>query len=94
MTRMAGQKLAYAGEVFQGYGKPKRTSGGNKKFAVLVKDGDRDKIVRFGDPSMEHYKGGGGHGDDDRRANFRARHNCNEKTDRTTPGYWSCNHSW
>jgi hypothetical protein len=43
---------------------------------------------------MEHYKGGGGHGDDGRRANFRARHNCNEKTDRTTPGYWSCNHSW
>ena len=22
--------------------------------------------------------------------NFRARHNCDQKTDKTTPGYWSC----
>ena len=39
--------------------KPKKTKGGNKKFAVLVKDGDKDKIVRFGDPNMEHHSEGG-----------------------------------
>jgi len=90
--------IRYAGEVFQGYGKPKRTPGDSKKFAVLVKDGDRDKIVRFGDPSMQHYREGPGsdrgHGDEDRRANMKSRHNCDEKTDRTTPGWWSCNWSW
>jgi hypothetical protein len=90
--------IRYAGEVFQGYGKPKRTPDASKKFAVLVKDGDRDKIVRFGDPSMEHFRNGpggqGGHGDQERRENFKSRHNCDEKTDRTTPGYWSCRWSW
>ena len=90
--------IRYAGEVFEGYNKPKKTKGGNKKFAVLVKDGDKDKIVRFGDPSMEHHSEGGkkgsGHGDAKRRANFKARHNCDEKKDKTTPGYWSCNYSW
>lgn len=92
------KSIRYAGEVFQGYNKPKRTPDSSKKFAVLVKDGDRDKIVRFGDPSMEHFRndpsGRGGHGDEGRRANFKARHNCDEKTDRTTPGWWSCNHTW
>lgn len=90
--------IRYAGEVFQGYDKPKRTPGDDKKFAVLVKDDGRDKIVRFGDPSMENYRNGpdgeGGHGDEDRRENFKNRHNCDEKKDKTTPGYWSCNWSW
>lgn len=90
-------KIRYAGEVFEGYNKPKRTPGDSKKFAVLVKDKGKKLIVRFGDPSMEHYKegnGDGGHGDEERRANFRARHNCDEKTDKTTPGFWSCKWSW
>lgn len=88
----------YAGEVFAGYNKPKRTPGDSKKFAVLVKDDGEDKIVRFGDPSMENYRNGpsgrGGHGDEGRNENFQARHNCDEKTDPTTPGYWSCKWSW
>ncbi len=88
----------YAGEVFEGYNKPKRTPGDSKKFAVLVKDDGEDKIVRFGDPSMENYRNGpsgrGGHGDEERNDNFQARHNCDEKTDPTTPGYWSCKWSW
>ena len=55
---MAGS-VRYAGEVFQGYNKPKRTPGEDKKFAVLVKDDDGDdKIVRFGDPSMQNYRNG------------------------------------
>jgi len=28
--------------------------------------------------------------DPERRKAFRARHNCDQKTDKTTPGYWSC----
>lgn len=49
-------KIRSAGEVFEGYNKPKRTPGESKKFAVLVKHGGENRIVRFGDPSMEHYK--------------------------------------
>ena len=53
------KKIRYAGEVFSGYNKPKKTPGESKKFAVLVKDKNgNDKIVRFGDPKMGHHKGG------------------------------------
>lgn len=93
-------KIRIAGEIFDGYNQPKRTPGDSKKFAVAVKDPKtgNPRIVRFGDPKMEHYKEGNksnaGHHDAKRRANFRARHNCAEKKDKTTAGYWSCNYSW
>lgn len=36
--------------------KPKRTSGGNKKFVVKACEGGKEKIVRFGDPNMSIKK--------------------------------------
>lgn len=65
--------------------KPFRTTGESKKFAVYVKDGDKVKIVRFGDPNMEIRRD-----DKEARANFRARHSCDTATDKTTARYWSC----
>ena len=66
--------------------KPFRTSGGKKKFAVYVQNSaGRVVIVRFGDPNMEIKRD-----DPKRRKAFRDRHNCAEKKDKTTPGYWSC----
>jgi hypothetical protein len=44
--------IEYRGEKFSGYNKPKRTPGKNKKFAVLAKEGESVKLVRFGDPNM------------------------------------------
>jgi len=47
---------------------------------------------------MSHYKEGGGkgkgHGSESRRANFKARHNCDKHKDKLKAGYWSCNWSW
>jgi hypothetical protein len=59
----------------------------NKKFKVYVRDPSTKKIkvVRFGDPNMEIKRD-----DPGRRANFRARHDCANKKDKTTAGYWSC----
>ena len=76
--------------------RPVRDTQGGKKFVVLAKVGDTERLVRFGDASMEHFKEGSkpGHGDEGRRANFKSRHNCDEKTDKLTPGFWSCNWSW
>jgi hypothetical protein len=77
--------------------RPVRDTQGGKKFVVRAKVGDEERLVRFGDASMEHYKEGSssrGHGDEGRRENFKARHNCDEKTDKLKPGYWSCNWSW
>jgi hypothetical protein len=48
--------IEYRGEKFSGYNKPKRTASGPKKFAVLAKQGDQVKLVRFGDPTMSIKK--------------------------------------
>ena len=68
-------------------GKPFRTPGGPKKFAVYVKSKSGGvKKVTFGDPKLRVKNA-------NKKAakSFRARHNCAQKKDRTTAGYWSCN---
>ena len=66
--------------------KPFRTPNGPKKFAVYVKNSEgKTVIVRFGDPNAEIKTD-----DAERRKNFRARHNCSDQKDKTTPAYWSC----
>jgi len=69
--------------------KPKR--GGSKKFYVYVRDPKSGNIrkVSFG------AKSGGGNlavklKDPKARKAFSDRHNCPEKKDKTTAGYWSC----
>jgi hypothetical protein len=67
--------------------KPFRTSGGPKKFAVYVKTpGGGVKKVSFGDPNLRVRNRNKG-----AAKSFRARHKCDQKKDRTTAGYWSCN---
>jgi hypothetical protein len=65
---------------------PIRTSEvASKKFKVYVQDGDKVKVVRFGDPNMEIKR------DDPKRIkNFRARHNCDNPGPKTKARYWSC----
>lgn len=67
--------------------KPFRTSGGPKKFAVYVKSKSGNiKKVSFGDPNLRVRNRNKG-----AAKSFRARHKCDQKKDRTTAGYWSCN---
>ena len=67
--------------------KPFRTPGGPKKFAVYVKTPKGTiKKVTFGDPNLRVRNN-----NKSAAKSFRARHNCKDKKDRTTPGYWSCN---
>ena len=70
-------------------GKPKR--GGSKKFYVYVRNPKTGKIkkVSFG------AKSGGGNlavklRDPKARKAFADRHNCEQKNDKTKPGYWAC----
>jgi hypothetical protein len=68
-------------------GSPFRTPGGPKKFAVYVKSKTGGvKKVTFGDPKLKVKNA-------NKKAakSFRARHKCDQKKDRTTAGYWSCN---
>lgn len=61
--------------------------GSDKKFGVYVKNPKTGNVimVKFGDPNLSIKRD-----DPERLKNFRARHSCDEKTDKTTPGYWSC----
>lgn len=66
---------------------PFRTPGGPKKFAVYVKTPKGTiKKVTFGDPNLRVKNANKG-----AAKSFRARHKCDQKTDRTMAGYWSCN---
>ena len=57
-----------------------------KKFGVYVEDKDGEiKLIRFGAKGHNIKRD-----DPEARANFRARHNCDGKSDKTTAGYWSC----
>ena len=68
-------------------GSPFRTPGGPKKFAVYVKTPKGTvKKVTFGDPNLRVKNANKG-----AAKSFRARHKCDQKKDRTTAGYWSCN---
>jgi len=60
--------------------------GSKKKFGVYVRN-DKGNVIKvtFGDPNLSIKRD-----HEDRLKNFRARHNCDEKKDKTTPGYWSC----
>jgi hypothetical protein len=66
-------------------GKP--TQGDVKKFKVYVKNPKTGKIIKvnFGQKGMNIKKNNPG-----KRANFRARHNCDNPGPRTKARYWSC----
>lgn len=89
-----GRYLRYEGKAkaaeYQGrkvtLNKPFRTPDGPKKFSVYVKN-DKGNVIKvnFGDPNMKIKKN-----IPERRKSFRARHKCDQATDKTTPRYWSC----
>lgn len=61
---------------------PFKTSGKLKKFAVYVKEPSGDiKMVKFGDPNNKP----------ETKKNFRVRHKCDTKNDKTKASYWACN---
>jgi len=76
----------YQGKKVQ-LNKPKR--GGSKKFYVYTKCGDRVRKISFG------AKSGGGTlavklRDPKARKAFADRHNCPQKNDKCSAGYWAC----
>lgn len=77
------EKAEYKGRKVE-LNKPMK--GDVKKYKVYVKNSKGNIIkVEFGDPNMEIKRD-----DPERRSSFRARHNCSDKKDKTTAGYWSC----
>ena len=88
--------ITYRGERFSGYNKPKRTRNHPKKsHAVLAKEGDRVRLIRFGQqgvrgagssPSSARQKA--------RRKSFKARHAKNIARGKMSAAYWANKTKW
>jgi|TARA_R100001463_G_scaffold56701_2_gene108789 hypothetical protein len=86
--------IVYRGERFAGYNKPKRTPKASKSHAVLAKEGDKVKLIRFG---QQGVSGAGKKTDAKskaRRKSFKARHAKNIKKGKMSAAYWADKVKW
>jgi hypothetical protein len=89
--------ITYRGEQFEGYNKPKRTPNNpNKSHAVLAKEGDTVKLIRFGQQGVSGSpaKKGESAADKARRASFTARHADNIAKGKMSAAYWADRSKW
>lgn len=89
--------IFYRGEQFEGYNKPKRTPSNPKKsHAVLAKEGDTVKLIRFGQQGVSGSpaKKGESAADKARRASFKARHAGNIAKGKMSAAYWADKVKW
>jgi len=89
--------ITYRGEEFEGYNKPKRTpKHPTKSHAVLAKDGDTVKLVRFGQQGVSGSpaREGESAAAKARRASFKARHASNIARGKMSPAYWADKVKW
>lgn len=89
--------ITYRGETFSGYNQPKRTPKHPKKsHAVLAKEGDTVKLIRFG---AQGVKGEGKNPTSKkgkaRKAAYYARHNAQDSSpSKLSARYWSHKVKW
>ena len=89
--------ISYRGEQFEGYNKPKRTPSNPKKsHAVLAKEGDTVKLIRFGQQGVSGSpaKKGESAADKARRASFKARHADNIAKGKMSAAFWADKVKW
>jgi hypothetical protein len=89
--------IEYRGEKFAGYNKPKRTPSNPKKsHAVLAKEGNKVKLIRFGQQGVSGSpkKKGESEAYRKRRESFKARHAKNIKRGKMSAGFWSNSVKW
>jgi hypothetical protein len=77
-------------ETFSGYNKPKRTPNHPKKsHAVLAKEGDKVKLIRFGQQGVKGSPPGTA-----RNKSFKARHAKNIAKGKMSAAYWANRVKW
>lgn len=81
--------IEYRGEKFAGYNKPKRTPNAQKSHAVLAKEGNKVKLIRFGQQGVK----GSPEGTARNRA-FKARHAANIAKGKMSAAYWANRVKW
>jgi len=94
--------IDYRGEKFEGYNKPKRTpKHPTKSHAVLAKEGETIKLIRFGEQGAS-TAGKPKAGESDRmkkkrasfKASFKARHGKNISKGKMSAAYWADKVKW
>tara|TARA_Y100001970_G_scaffold269929_1_gene363206 strand:+ start:39 stop:362 length:324 start_codon:yes stop_codon:yes gene_type:complete len=90
--------VEYRGITFPGYNKPIRSNKKDKKFMVLVKRGDRIKLLHFGQKGYEDFTQ---HKDKKRQKNYltrsagiRNKEGKLTKDDPFSPNYWARRKLW
>ena len=96
--------IEYRGEKFSGYNKPKRTPNHpSKSHAVLAKDGDQIKLIRFGQQGKKvgtvsgragKPKAGESARMKSKRKSFKARHGKNIAKGKSSAAYWADKVKW
>jgi hypothetical protein len=89
--------INYRGENFSGYNKPKRTPNHpNKSHAVLAKEGDKVKLIRFGQQGVSGSpkREGESAASKARREAFKARHAENIAKGKMSAAYWANKTKW
>jgi hypothetical protein len=81
-----------------GYNKPKRTpKHASKSHVVLAKDGDKTKLIRFGEQGAKTAgkpKAGESDAMKKKRASFKARHAKNIAKGKMSAAYWANKVKW
>jgi hypothetical protein len=89
--------ITRGGEHFQGYNKPKKTPDHpTKSHAVLAKEGDHVKLIRFGQQGVQGSPAREGESDAEksRRESFKARHASNIAKGKMSAAYWADRVKW
>jgi len=89
--------IDYHGEKFDDYNKPKRTPNHpEKSHVVLAKEGDKVKLIRFGQQGVSGSpkRTGESAADRKRREAFKARHASNIAKGKMSAAYWANKVKW
>ena len=80
--------IEYRGKKFPGYNKPVKSDRPEKKGMVLAKEGEKVRLIHFGDSSMGHNYS------PEARKSFKARHAKNIAKGKMSAAYWADKKLW
>src|SRR3970040_782287 len=88
LKKLPSGKIKYRGIIFDGFNKPRKSTRIGKKGMVLAKEGDKIKLIHFGDSSMGHNYSL------EARRSFKARHARNIAKGKLSAAYWADKVLW
>ena len=80
--------IEYRGRTFPGYNKPIKSDRPGKKKMVLAKEGNKVKLIHYGQQGYGHNYSPGA------RKSFKARHGKNIKKGKMSAAYWANKDLW